>query len=161
MSKKRSQLTQLKSCDMSDEDDPRDYLQDPDLLTDKLPQPFRMLDKLLKDILYKTWERIEVRAVEREREAARVKIPEVSEWKKVTTADDRDSVGEVCLLECSEEGYVFAGGQHGFTVLRTAEGSDNDLELVARTGETESEMTVLAVVWSNGVHFIAAICNKG
>ena len=160
MSKKRSQ--RLKPSDLSDEEDPRDYLQDPELLKDNLPQPFRMLDNLLRDLLYRSWEMIESREVERAREADQVKIPEVSKWKRVTTSDDRD-LGNVCLVECSEEGYVFAGGQHGFKVHRAAEGDDGsgDLELVAGTREVDSQLIGLNVVWNNGVHFIAAICNKG
>lgn len=43
-----------------------DYLQDPELWRDRLPQPFRMIDRLLEELLSRTWEQIEFRRSERE-----------------------------------------------------------------------------------------------
>lgn len=151
-------LTQL---DSSDEENPGDYLQDPELWTDNLPQPFRMLDNLLRDMLFRSWEMIESREMEREREAARVKIPEVSEWTRVNTVDEC-GIGAVHAMECGKEGYVFIGGSHGLCVLRTQE-DGGEMKLIAQSIvlETESVITKLDVVWNNGVHFVAAMCNKG
>lgn len=160
--KARSHLSRQKTSDFSDEDDPGDYLQDPDLLIDQLPQPFRMLDNLLKDVLYRSWEMIEQRQVERAREAARVKIPEVSEWKRVSAVNQHE-MGGVNLVECSSEGYVFAGGSRGFSVLRAEEREDDDgdLKFIAQSELMESNLNSLDVVWIKGLHFVAAVCDRG
>lgn len=38
-----------------------DFLEDPEMWRDRLPQPFRMIDRLLDDLLSRTWEEIESR----------------------------------------------------------------------------------------------------
>ena len=45
---------------------PGDYLQDPELWRDRLPQPFRMIDRLLEGLLARAWEEIETRGSERQ-----------------------------------------------------------------------------------------------
>lgn len=154
-------LSRLDSSDFSDEENPGDYLQDPELWTDDLPQPFRMLDNLLKDVIFRSWEMIESREKEREREAAQVKILEISEWTRVN-AVDQCGLGAVHAIECGKEGYVFIGGSHGLCVLKAQE-DGSELELIAQSIEleTESVITKLEVVWTKGVHFVAATCNKG
>ena len=56
--------------------DATDYLQDPALWEDRLPQPYRMIEHLLEDLLDAVWERIESLQACKEREAARVRVPE-------------------------------------------------------------------------------------
>ena len=150
-------LSQLDSSDFSDEENPGDYLQDPELWTDNLPQPFRMLDNLLRDVLFRSWEMIKSREMEREREAARVKIPEVSEWIRVNAVDEC-GIGAVHAVECGKKGYVFIGGSHGVCVLRAQE-EGGEMELIAQS--VELVITKLDVVWNKGVHFVAAMCDKG
>ena len=60
------------------EDGSKDYLLDPELWLDKLPQPFQMIDRVLHEFLDEVWELIESRAVVRRQEEARVRIPEVT-----------------------------------------------------------------------------------
>ena len=60
------------------EDDSKDYLLDPELWLDKLPQPFQMIDKVLQEFLDEVWELIESRAVVRRQKEARVRIPAVT-----------------------------------------------------------------------------------
>ena len=48
-----------------------DYLQDPELWRDRLPQPFRMLDRLLQELLTRAWREIDSRRLERETERDR------------------------------------------------------------------------------------------
>lgn len=55
--------------------DDRDYLQDPEMWEDKLPQPYKTINKILRGILQEAWVRIEEREVTRKREAAQVRIP--------------------------------------------------------------------------------------
>lgn len=41
------------------EEENEDFLDDPDLLRDPLPQPYRRIDRILEDILATTWSVIE------------------------------------------------------------------------------------------------------
>lgn len=157
----------MRSYDGSDEDDcPGDYLQDPSLWSDQLPQPFRMLDRLLHELLHMTWEVIERRETERQREAAKVRIPEIEEWSRVAVegelAGGRE--GDPCSVQCGREGYVFVQGSRGFSVLRAppVEGEGgNNWEIVAQSGELETEMRELNVVCIRDTHFCAAVCARG
>ena len=53
-----------------------DFLQDPELWRDRLPQPFRMVDRLLEELLARTWEEIEFRRSERQSQPARISSPD-------------------------------------------------------------------------------------
>ena len=64
-----------------------DFLQDPALWVDRLPQPFRMIDEVLQELLENAWEVIETRDVQRQLEQARVRAPEVSDAQLITTAE--------------------------------------------------------------------------
>jgi len=55
--------------------DDMDYLQDPEMWEDKLPQPYKTINRILRNVLEKTWIKIEEREIVRTREEARVKIP--------------------------------------------------------------------------------------
>ena len=159
-SKDHSRLLQVRSSDLSDEEDPNDYLQDPDLWTDRLPQPFRMLDNLLQRVLYRAWDEIEHRETERIREAARIKIPEVFEWSRVSAVDECALGSGLHVLACGEDGYVFVGGSHGFTVLK-APGEDNDFRKIAQSGNLEADLINLNIATNKRVHFIAVVCHIG
>ena len=52
-----------------------DYLRDPEMWEDKLPQPYKTINRILRKVLEKTWLKIEEREIARTREEARVKIP--------------------------------------------------------------------------------------
>ena len=52
-----------------------DYLQDPEMWADSLPQPFRMIDELLQDLLLHTWDETERRREMRLAEASIPRIP--------------------------------------------------------------------------------------
>ena len=55
---------------------PGDFLQDPELWRDRLPQPFRMIDRLLEELLVRTWEEVDSRRLEREGRPAAIPCPE-------------------------------------------------------------------------------------
>ncbi len=59
-------------------EDSRDYLLDPELWLDKLPQPYRLVDDVLQGFLDEVWAAIERREVCKRGEEGRVKIPELS-----------------------------------------------------------------------------------
>lgn len=58
---------------LEDEDD---YITDPDQLKDPLPQPYRMIDKVLSQMVEGAWELIEQRENARLEESRKVKPPQ-------------------------------------------------------------------------------------
>ena len=58
------------------DDELDDYLQDPEQLRDVLPQPYRMLDKVIQNVLDKAWTIISSREKERVAEASRIRPPQ-------------------------------------------------------------------------------------
>ena len=58
------------------ENDVWDFLQDPTLMVDELPQPFRLVNKLVWQLIDVAWETIDDRESEKTAEAARYKPPE-------------------------------------------------------------------------------------
>ena len=53
-----------------------DFLQDPTLMVDQLPQPFRMVNKLVVQLIDDAWDTIAEREHERIAEASRYKPPQ-------------------------------------------------------------------------------------
>ena len=60
-----------------EQDDGLDFSADPDQLHDKLPQPFRLVNKILESLLEDAWSRIKVRDEARESESKRRHLPKV------------------------------------------------------------------------------------
>lgn len=60
-----------------------DFMTDPDQMTDKLPQPYRMLDKIVNSVVDIAWTIIEERENARLEEARRIKPPEYSHTAEV------------------------------------------------------------------------------
>ena len=58
-----------------------DYLQDPELWKDSLPQPYQLVDEILQEILFNSWQIIETRTAEREAEKSKPVIPRCSETR--------------------------------------------------------------------------------
>ena len=58
-----------------------DYLQDPELWKDALPQPYQLVDEILQEMLFISWEAIEARRAQREAEKSKPVIPRCSEAK--------------------------------------------------------------------------------
>ena len=56
-----------------------DYLQDPELWKDALPQPYQLVDEILQEIFFISWELIEARKADREAEKSKPVIPSYSE----------------------------------------------------------------------------------
>ncbi len=102
---------------------------------------------------------IEWRELERQREAAKVRIPEIVEWNRIAEVDELASGGDLCSVQCGREGYVFVRSSSGFSVLR--EGDGESWETLAQSGDLEMDVHKLDVVCSRGVHFCAAVCNRG
>lgn len=76
----------------------KDYLQDPELWLDKLPQPFKMIDGVLQQFLDVVWEEIESREMTRSQEEAQVKVAELSDCLSVVGSEGVKLVGYVLCL---------------------------------------------------------------
>lgn len=74
---------------MSDEDDD-DYLQDPDQMRDILPQPYRMINKVLDKLLEDVWDILESKENKRPGEKRKPKPPKY----------DKPSKAPVSLIVC-------------------------------------------------------------
>lgn len=57
-------------------EDDEDYITDPDQLLDRLPQPYRMIDKVLSQWYDEVWQIIEKRENERLEESHRIRAPQ-------------------------------------------------------------------------------------
>ena len=92
------------------EDD--DFIQDPEQFKDYLPQPYRMLDKILIDIFENAWDIITQREQERMVEASKVKPP-------MYTTDVQIEVHGPCKSMCASPNgdVLFIGKTEGLAVI--------------------------------------------
>lgn len=129
------------------DDSSEDYLQDPELWLDRLPQPFRMIDGLLQELLSRTWEAIETRELQRETERTRVRIPKAIAERAVA------GVRGVRAIEAGRD-VVFVGCLDRLSVLTTKGGEITHLS-------TSGAVTRLAVEYMDDIHVIAACIESG
>lgn len=129
------------------DDSSEDYLQDPELWLDRLPQPFRMIDGLLQELLSRTWEAIETRELQRETERTRVQIPKAIAERTV------DGVRGVRAIEAGRD-VVFVGCLDRLSVL-----TSNGEEITHLS--TSGAVTQLAVEYMGDIHVIAACIESG
>lgn len=95
---------------ISDEDDD-DYLQDPDQLRDVLPQPYRMINKVLDKIFADAWDIIQAKENRRLAEERKIKPPKY-EGVKIQPHSHATALAE------SEDGkYVFVGLSNGLAAM--------------------------------------------
>ncbi|XP_029430532.1 WD repeat-containing protein 93 isoform X2 [Rhinatrema bivittatum] len=91
------------------------YLKDPDQALDCLPQPYRMIGKIVNRIFDQSWEKIQAR--EECREAERLK-------RKATAYQPTDEIkfyGRAnCITTCGAESLIFVGLTSGLAVFRVA-----------------------------------------
>ncbi|KAK7115868.1 WD repeat-containing protein 93-like isoform X2 [Littorina saxatilis] len=96
---------------MSDEDDD-DYLQDPDQMRDILPQPYRMINKVLDKLLEDVWDILESKENKRPGEKRKPKPPKYDKPSKAPL------LGQATALASSPDGkYLFAGLPNGLVAL--------------------------------------------
>ena len=149
-------VTQMTSKGHTDENNAsEDYLQDPNLWRDQLPQPFRMIDYLLGELYSNAWDDIERREIEREHIAARVKVPELTDFAII---EGVQGVKDVCG---SRDGLIFVGERSGLSAFRGVAGSEKAVMDRIAHCDTTTEVNSVAVGWNNGIHFIATLHYKG
>lgn len=144
--------TQLWAAPEAAEDDSRDYLQDPQLWLDRLPQPFRMIDDLLQELLDRSWQAVEERERQIEKERAKGRISEVVAEGTV------GGVQNVLAVREGRDGrVVFAGCGDGVKVAV----EEDEKPVCATHSRTESAVTSLAVEQIDDVHIVAACTESG
>lgn len=135
-------------------DDAGDYLQDPELWEDQLPQPYRMIDHLLNSMLDNTWQQIEQSEIHNQQATAQVQVPEgTSGWpwcRDVLTT----SHGGVC----AGRGVVFVG--NGKNVLVMGCGSDTDGDVIAEHRVQQKVVSIAARQWDD-IHVVVTQHNTG
>ena len=123
---------------VEDDSDTEDFLQDPEMWGDKLPQPYRMIDRILKELLESVWDCIEQRELERQRENTRVKLPE----------GNAGSVLRRDVLKAAHGGVgrgreaVFVGNEKSIYVVKSA------AEIIAKY-DLQNQVNSLSVVATN------------
>ncbi|XP_072421301.1 WD repeat-containing protein 93 [Chiloscyllium punctatum] len=88
------------------------YLKDPDQWLDELPQPFRMIDKLIGHIIDNAWENIEKREAEREAENLKIKPPTREAIEEVQLPGNLN-----CFANIVDGKNIFAGMSEGVAIL--------------------------------------------
>ena len=83
----------------------KDYLQDPSLWWDPLPQPFRMIDSLLQEILQNAWNKIEERAKVKKESRKTIKLTE-----EATLISSIPEPKTLQYLQTGDREYIFGGG---------------------------------------------------
>ena len=125
-----------------------DYLQDPELWVDRLPQPFRMIDCLLQDLLSRAWEEIERRQLQRETERTRVRIPHIAAEAVV------EGVSGVQAMKGASGGVVLVGS-HDRVRVTDSHGTEMAFS------STDGRVVSLAVEQMTDIHLAAAITESG
>lgn len=139
---------------MDEDSDKEDYLQDPELWGARLPQPYRMIGKILNQLLDDIWKHIEHKEVLTQQDAARVKVPEGTNGRAVCG----DVLTRTCAGVCRGRGVVFIGNNKSVCVV----GVDSErVGLIIAQCDLQHEVTGLAVVQIKGMYLIVVKHNTG
>ncbi|XP_018618766.1 WD repeat-containing protein 93 isoform X2 [Scleropages formosus] len=104
----------------SDEEEEKSYLMDPDQMRDRLPQPFRTIDKVLDRVLDRAWELIVRRDTVRRAAEQAKKSASVLEIPGEAT-DNSGLPRRTNCLTCTDDGkYVLLGHLGGLSVICTS-----------------------------------------
>lgn len=137
----------IKMEDSGENSDAEDYLQDPELWEDMLPQPYRMIHHILDLLLDDTWDYIEHLELHRQQGAAQVEVPEGNSGRFWCREVLDQSHGGVC----GGRGVVFVGS--GKSVLVMGCGPKMAGKLVDKR-TLQQEVVKLAVVQRGELHLV-------
>lgn len=124
----------------------RDYLQDPAMWGDRLPQPYRMIDRILNNLLIDTWDLIQRKVIFKQREAAHVQVPESRNGWVLC----RDELREACGGVGSGRDVLFVGNGNHVCAMRYR---PNVGEIIA-DHELQHEVVRLVVIQKADIYFI-------
>lgn len=132
-----------------------DFLHDPSLWQDLLPQPFRLVDELLEDLIVHALELAEEREQHQRKEKQRRSIPVVEEASVISSVREAKVLDRVNV---GLEELIVVGGNDGLHLLRSASGevaSHLNCGPVAMVSTiavpSSSPAAVLAVVLETGI----------
>ena len=138
-----------------EEDDQDSYLLDPAMVVDELPQPYRMLDKLLSQFLDDVWELITEREKKREEEA-RIVNPPLIEPSSVAEEFNKKTV----MCNSDDERYAFVAYQSGELVAFDALNFTRIADWSSEEMNACFEQLHAAVIGPN-IHLLAAVDDMG
>ncbi|XP_072166592.1 WD repeat-containing protein 93-like [Diadema setosum] len=92
--------------------DEEEYGADPDQMFDKLPQPYRLVDKIVNMIFDISWEQVSAREAAAEELRSREPVPEY-EFSSIA----REKEDTLCLAGSPDGSAVFLGQTNGISVL--------------------------------------------
>ena len=92
-----------------------DFLQDPALWRDRLPQPYRMIDETLQELLMMVFDQLELRTLDKERQRLNRKIPSVNEASLMMSLPESD---RIAVSSTDSVEYIVAAGSLGVHVCK-------------------------------------------
>lgn len=145
------------------EEENEDFLDDPDLLRDALPQPYRRIDRILEDFLENTWSLIENLENEKKIESGKYRP---KKFTKLTVLKDLENIN--CMSPSTDDNneFVFVGldgsisclDADGITVLDKAEIFDDKTQ---QSKENSNITSICSSRFNNQVHFVVSISSTG
>ncbi|XP_072037807.1 WD repeat-containing protein 93-like isoform X2 [Amphiura filiformis] len=129
----------------SDEDD---YIKDPDQLIDKLPQPFRLVDKIFNRLFDIAWEICAIREAIREEERSKIRPPL---YDCAVKLDDYGKALSLC--ESTDGRYLLIGLPNGLAIINAA----NQLPVASWEQSDAGFETVKSCLIGVQVYFVATI----
>lgn len=134
-------------CASGENSGAEDYLQDPEMWEDGLPQPYRMIQHIINILLDDTWDYIECLEVHRQQEAAQVQVPEGTNGEFWCPDVLTQSHGGVC----GGRGVVFVG--NGKSVLVMGCGPETFGQVLTQKN-LQQKVTHLEVVQRGEAHIV-------
>ena len=138
-----------------EEDAEDSYLLDPAMVVDELPQPYRMLDKLLNQLLDDVWQTITDRQIKREEEARIVHPPLIEPSAAVQDLNTKNAL-------CHSD-----DGRYAFVAFQTGELVAFNAHTINRLGDWFDEEInacfehLHAAVIGPNIHLLATIDDMG
>ncbi|XP_069766919.1 WD repeat-containing protein 93 [Narcine bancroftii] len=133
---------------LNDNDENGYYLKDPERLFDELPQPFRMIDKLIGFIIVNACEIIE----QREAEKSKKKIPSHDSSEEIQVPGNVN-----CLASSADGRYIFVGLSEGVAIFNM---KDHTVKMVWK--KEDIEIVDLHVKSAEGqLYLVAAVDDMG
>ncbi|XP_062922174.1 WD repeat-containing protein 93 isoform X2 [Mobula hypostoma] len=136
----------------NDNDENDYYLKDPERLFDELPQPFRMIDKLIGRIIENACEIIEKREAQREVERLKKKIPLCESSEEIQVPGNVN-----CLAGSVDGSCIFAGLSEGIAIFNM---ENHTVKTVWKTEDVEIVAIQVKSVGSQ-LHLLAAVDDMG
>ncbi|XP_042198924.1 WD repeat-containing protein 93 isoform X3 [Callorhinchus milii] len=137
--------------DDEEEREERYFLRDPDQTSDPLPQPYRMLDKMVTAVTDRAWDLILRHQEQREADRLNALIPHYLSSEEVQFPSTIN-----CLTDSEDERYMFAGLADGLGALST-----ESSEVIAVWVEQGVEIVSLQAIQSGSIYLLATNDNMG